>query len=60
MLGLIEEDLKQAIGIDTEGVCRRRTKFGYMNENWKPWRLNGLEVLVGADSRPASTRTATR
>jgi hypothetical protein len=47
MLGLIEEDLKQAIGIDTEGVVRRRTKFGYMNEKWKPWRLNGLEVLVG-------------
>ena len=47
MLGLIEEDLKQAIGIDTESVFRRRTKFGYANENWKPWRLNGLEVLVG-------------
>ena len=25
MLGLIEEDLKQALGIDTEGVVRRRT-----------------------------------
>ncbi|MGO9241496.1 MAG: uroporphyrinogen decarboxylase family protein [Bryobacteraceae bacterium] len=47
MLGLMEEDLKQALGIDTEGVVRRRTKFGYLNENWKPWRLNGLEVLVG-------------
>jgi hypothetical protein len=47
MLGLMEEDLKQALGVDTEGVVRRRTKFGYLNENWKPWRLNGLEVLVG-------------
>ena len=47
MLGLIEEDLKLAIGIDTEGVFRRKTKFGYANEKWKLWRLNGLEVLVG-------------
>ncbi len=47
MLGLIEEDLKRAMGVDTEGLFRRKTKFGYANENWKSWRLNGLEVLVG-------------
>ncbi len=48
MLGLIEEDLKRAMGVDTEGLFRRKTKFGYANENWKSWWLNGLEVLVGA------------
>lgn len=46
MLGWIDEDLKQAMGIHTEGVFRRRTMFGYPNENWKPWNFNGLEVLV--------------
>ncbi|MBI3694216.1 MAG: methyltransferase, partial [Acidobacteria bacterium] len=48
MLGEIEEDLKQAMGIDVEGVVRRKTRFGFANENWKSWRMeDGLEVLVG-------------
>ena len=46
MLGWIDEDLKQAMGIDVEGVFRRRNMFGFPNENWKPWDFNGLEVLV--------------
>jgi hypothetical protein len=47
MLGLIEEDLKQALGIDVEGVYTPETMFGYRNENWRPWRMDiGLEVLV--------------
>ena len=47
MLGTIEEDLKQALGIDVEGVCPEETMFGFPNEHWKSWRLNdGLEVLV--------------
>jgi hypothetical protein len=48
MLGEIDEELKQILGIDTEGVFRRKTRFGFANENWKPWRMeDGLEVLVG-------------
>ena len=47
MLGLIEEDLKQAIGIDVEGIAPRNTIFGFPNENWKQWRAPwGQEVLV--------------
>jgi len=47
MLGMVEEDLRQAIGIDVVGVSRRNTLFGFKNENWKPWRTyQGLEVLV--------------
>ena len=46
MLGLLDEDLKQALGIDVEGVFRRRTMFGFENKDWKPWDFNGLEVLV--------------
>jgi hypothetical protein len=47
MLGFIDEDLKQVLGIDIEGVCAAETMFGFRNENWKSWRLdNGLEVLV--------------
>ena len=48
MLGEIEEDLKQAMGIDVEGVVRRKTRFGFPNQNWKSWRMeDGQEVLVG-------------
>jgi hypothetical protein len=46
MLGLLDEDLKQAMAIDVDGVSRRKTLFGFENKNWKPWSLNGLDVLV--------------
>lgn len=47
MLGTIDEDLKQVLGIDLEGVVPPETIFGFRNENWRPWRLDdGFEVLV--------------
>jgi len=47
MLGLIEDDLQRALGIDVEPVYAAETIFGFRNENWKPWRMdNGVEVLV--------------
>jgi len=47
MLGLLEDDLKEAIGVDVEGVEGRNTMFGFPIGNWKEWRLDsGLEVLV--------------
>jgi hypothetical protein len=49
MLGVVEDDLREAMGIDTVGVPRRGTHFGFPNERWKPWRFNGLEVLVAGD-----------
>ncbi len=47
MLGLVEEDLKQALGLDVDGVFGPETMFGYRNEDWTPWRLDdGTEVLM--------------
>ncbi len=47
MLGEIDENLKQAMGVDVEGIFRRTTRFGFPLENWKPWRMDdGLEILV--------------
>src|SRR5512133_2226549 len=47
MLGLVEEDLQQAMGLDVDGVFPPRTMFGFPTEDWKAWRLpDGLEVLV--------------
>jgi uroporphyrinogen-III decarboxylase len=52
MLGLLEDDLQNALGIDVEGVFPRKTMFGFPNHDWKPWRMpNGLEVLVSGDFR---------
>ncbi len=47
MLGWLDEDLKEIMGIDVEGAFSRNTMFGFPNENWRPWRTpDGLEVLV--------------
>jgi hypothetical protein len=47
MLGLIEEDLKEIIGVDVEGVNPRNNMFGFPNEGWREWKLDsGLVVLV--------------
>jgi hypothetical protein len=47
MLGEIGDDLKNEMGIGTEGVFRRMTRFGFPLGDWKPWRMyDGLEVLV--------------
>ena len=50
MLGWVDEDLKLAMRLDVDGVIGRKTMFGYVNENWTPWRMqDGLEVLVSAN-----------
>jgi hypothetical protein len=50
MLGMIDDDLKVAMGIDTEGVFPPETIFGFRNEEWKTWQMpDGLEVLVSGD-----------
>ena len=50
MLGLIEEDLIDAMGIDVVGVAGRKCKFGFpVGEKWKTWDFRGLEVLVPED-----------
>jgi hypothetical protein len=47
-LGMVEEDLRQALGLCVAEVSSNFTIFGYENKNWKPWRLpTGLDVLVG-------------
>jgi len=49
-LGLIEEDLQEAIGVDVTYVNTRKTWFGFPNTAWKEWTMNdGLKVLVSKD-----------
>ena len=47
MLGMIEEDLQEVLGLDVEGVFPLNTMFGFPATGWKEWRMyDGLEVLV--------------
>jgi len=47
MLGEVGDDLKRILGVDTEGVARRASRYGFALDDWKPYRLyDGLEVLV--------------
>lgn len=47
MLGQLEEDLLDAIGLDVQPIFPQRTIFGFPNENWKPFKTPwGQEVLV--------------
>lgn len=47
MLGRIEEDLQEVIGIDTLPVNTGGTMFGFKNTRFKPWKAPwGQELLV--------------
>jgi hypothetical protein len=46
MLGMVDDDLSAAMGLDVVGLFGRNTMFGFPADNWKPWLFNGLEVLV--------------
>ena len=48
ILGLVEEDVLDALEVDIVGIQMRDTFFGYPNDRWKPWRTaDGTDVLVG-------------
>lgn len=50
MLGEIEDDLKEAMGVDVDGVYPPATMFGNRARTWKEWRTPwGQEVLVPTD-----------
>ncbi len=52
MLGLVEDDLKNSMGIDTDAVYPVKTIFGFANYDWRPWKTpQGLEVMVSKDFR---------
>jgi hypothetical protein len=47
MLGWLDDDLLDALGVDVTGIIPRNTMFGFPNENWREYRLPwGQEVLV--------------
>ena len=71
MLGEVDPEVKDALGVDVVGLEGLSTAFGFPNVNWRPWRpFHGTEVLVSEhfvttetarratpSSIPAATRT---
>ena len=52
LLGMVEEDLRQAVGGCVVGVNTGYTIFGYKNRDWKHWTMpNGMDVLVSEEFR---------
>lgn len=50
MLGEVEPDLREALGVDIVGVYPRGTIFGFPLDGWKSWRAPwGQELLVPGD-----------
>ncbi|MFV0439618.1 MAG: uroporphyrinogen decarboxylase family protein [Desulfopila sp.] len=50
MLGVIESDLKEAMGIDTDGLWNPYNMFGTRRDNWREWRTSwGQTVLISGD-----------
>ena len=53
MLGEIEEDLLDAMGVDVIGLGGKENMFGISQENWKPFKTFwGQEILVPGDFDP--------
>lgn len=47
LLGDVEDDVRQKLGIDIVGIWPKTTIFGYRQEGWKPWTLqDGTPVMV--------------
>lgn len=47
MLGEVDLEAKEALGVDVVGLGTPLTIFGFPNVNWKPWQpFHGTEVLV--------------
>jgi len=47
MLGEVDDDLKEKLGVDFVGLSGRDNMYGFKNKGWKPWQLfDGTKVLV--------------
>jgi len=52
MLGEIDEELREALGIDVMSVSAPKNMFGFANRGWKPFTLfDGTDVLVPEEFR---------
>jgi len=71
LLGMVEEDVRESLGIDVVGIDPNYTVYGFENKGWKPWTLpcgdpvevaEGFEVAEGENGEtymfPCGDRSA--
>lgn len=47
LLGMVEDDLLQELGMDVADVTNNFNMFGFENKDWKPWTMqSGLDVEI--------------
>jgi hypothetical protein len=47
LTGVIEADLRAVLGVDTVTLPPLRNRFGFLNDDWKPWTFfDGTPLLV--------------
>lgn len=46
MLGEIENDLKEILGVDTIGITPKNNMFGIANENWREFKFHWGQVVL--------------
>lgn len=52
LVGEIDPELRQALGVDVVGVMNATNMAGFRNEGWKPWNLpDGTPVMVPGEFR---------
>ena len=39
MLGLVDDDVRKALGVDTVGLWRRKNNLGLQHKGWTPWTM---------------------
>ena len=59
MLGLVEDDLRAAMGLDVTGVFPRKTMFGFPAADWKEWNFRRSRC-AGARRFPDQDRAERR
>ncbi len=52
ILGKVEEEDRQALGVDVVGIFDRNTFWGNQNNGkYQPWKFKGIDMLIGEDFR---------
>ncbi len=49
MTGMIDDDLKEAMGCDVEALESYKNFFGIPKKDWKEWNYMGYDILVPGD-----------
>jgi hypothetical protein len=58
MLGLVEDDLAEAMKVDFNSLSTDYTMFGFKNENWKLWQTPwGQKVLVAENFKTTKDKS---